>query len=45
MLYSLSSICTGYLRGVDVYEETMLEVVGDNYKPQKLERPGYMDST
>ena len=25
---------TGYLRGVDVYEETVLEVVGN--KPQKL---------
>ena len=32
-------IHTGYLRGVDVYEETVLEVVGD--KPQKLEWPGY----
>ena len=32
-------IHTGYLRGVDVYEETVLEVVGD--KLQKLEWPGY----
>ena len=39
MLYSLSSIYTGYLRGVDVYEETVLEVVRN--KPQKLEWPGY----
>ena len=30
---------TGYLCGVDVYEETVLEIVGD--KPQKLEWPGY----
>ena len=29
----------GFLRGVEVYEETVLEVVGD--KPQKLEWPGY----
>ena len=28
-----------YLRGVEVYRETVLEVVGD--KPQKLEWPGY----
>ena len=32
-------IHTGYLRGVEVYEETVLEVVGD--KPQKPEWPGY----
>ena len=30
---------TDFLRGVDVLEETVLEVVGD--KPQKLEWPGY----
>ena len=29
----------GFLRGVEVYEETVLLVVGD--KPQKLEWPGY----
>ena len=29
----------GFLRGVEVYGETVLEVVGD--KPQKLEWPGY----
>ena len=29
----------GFLRGIEVYEETVLEVVGD--KPQKLEWPGY----
>ena len=29
----------GYLRGVEVYDETFLEVVGD--KPQKLQWPGY----
>ena len=29
----------GYLRGVEVYEETVLEVLGD--KPQKLDWPGY----
>ena len=29
----------GFLRGVEVYRETVLEVVGD--KPQKLEWPGY----
>ena len=29
----------GYLRGVEICEETVLEVVGD--KPQKLEWPGY----
>ena len=29
----------GYLRGVEIYEETVLEVVGD--KPQKLEWPGH----
>ena len=29
----------GFLRGVEVYGETLLEVVGD--KPQKLEWPGY----
>ena len=28
-----------FLRGVEVYRETVLEVVGD--KPQKLEWPGY----
>ena len=28
-----------YLRGVEIYEETVLEVVGD--KPQKLQWPGY----
>ena len=30
---------TDFLRGVEVYGETVLEVVGD--KPQKLEWPGY----
>ena len=32
-------INTDFLRGVGVFEETVLEVVGD--KPQKLEWPGY----
>ena len=31
--------CTDFLRGVEAYGETILEVVGD--KPQKLEWPGY----
>ena len=33
--------CAGadFLRGVEVYRETVLEVVGD--KPQKVEWPGY----
>ena len=31
--------CADFLRGVEVYKETVLEVVGD--KPQKVEWPGY----
>ena len=38
--YTLDYVCVAdFLRGVEVYGETVLEVVGD--KPQKLEWPGY----
>ena len=38
--YSYTLVCVAdFLRGVEVYGETVLEVVGG--KPQKLEWPGY----
>ena len=39
MLYCSDFNCTDFLRGAEVYGETVLEVVGD--KPQKLEWAGY----
>ena len=42
-LHNAASVCdcagADFLRGVEVYRETVLEVVGD--KPQKVEWPGY----
>ena len=41
LLHAVCDHCAGadFLRGVEVYRETVLEVVGD--KPQKVEWPGY----